>query len=91
MLDDILEILFELFFEILVELFPKVPRPVRIFFTSLLLVGLFGGSGLLIGFGIANGTTWMLILGVAVLIGTIAWFAYLIHKYRWEQRLLGQC
>ncbi len=91
MLDDILEIIFELFFEILVELFPKVPRPLRIFFTCLLLIGLFGGSGLLIGFGIANETIWMIVLGAVVLIGTIAWFAYLIRKYRWEQRVLGQC
>ena len=91
MLDDILEILFELFFEILVELFPKVPRPIRIFLTCLMLVALFGGSGLLIGFGIVNETTWMIILGAVVLIGTIAWFAYLIHKYRLEQRLLGKC
>lgn len=91
MLDDILEIFLELFFDILVELFPRVPRPLRIFFTCLLLIGLFGGSGLLIGFGISNETTWMLILGAVILIGTIVWFAYLIHKYRWEQRLLGEC
>ncbi|MBR3823890.1 MAG: hypothetical protein IKJ39_01690 [Lachnospiraceae bacterium] len=91
MLDDILEIIIELFFEVLVELFPKVPRPIRIFLTCLMLIALFGGSGLLIGFGIANKTTWMIILGAVVLIGTIVWFAYLIHKYRWEQRLLGEC
>ena len=91
MLDDILEVIFELFFEILAELFPKFPRPIRIFFTCLMLVALFGGSGLLIGFGIVNETTWMIILGAVVLIGTIAWFAYLIHKYRFEQRLLGKC
>lgn len=42
MLDDILEIIFELFLEILAELFPKVPRPIRIFLTCLLLIGLFG-------------------------------------------------
>jgi len=91
MLDDILEIIFELFFEILVELFPKVPRPIRIFLTCLLLIALFGGSGLLIGFGIANGTGWMIGLGGAILFATIIWFVYLTHKYRWEQRLLGEC
>jgi len=91
MLDDIIEIFVDLFFEILVQLVPEVPRPIRIFLTCLMLIALFGGSGLLIGFGIANKTTWMIILGAVVLIGTIVWFAYLIHKYRWEQRLLGEC
>lgn len=91
MLDDIIEIVLELFFEILVELVPEVPRPLRIFLTCLLLVGLFGGSGLLIGLGIANETGWMIGLGGAILFATIIWFVYLIHKYRREQRLLGEC
>ena len=91
MLDDIIEIVVELFFEILVELVPEVPRPLRIFLTCLMLVGLFGGSGLLIGLGIANETGWMIGLGGAILFATIIWFVYLIHKYRREQRLLGEC
>lgn len=91
MLDDIIEIVLELFFDILVELIPELPRPLRIFLTCLMLVGLFGGSGLLIGFGIVNETGWMIGLGGAILIATIIWFVYLIHKYRREQRLLGEC
>ena len=90
-MDIIIEILADLFFEILVQLTPEVPRPLRIFLTCLLLVGLFGGSGLLIGLGIANKTGWMIGLGGAILFATIICFVYLIHKYRREQRLLGEC
>ena len=91
MLDDILELILELFFDILVELIPALPRPIRIFLTCLLLIGLFGGSGLLIGFGIVSETVWQIGLGIAILAATIIWFVYLIHKYRWEQKNLGKC
>ncbi len=92
MLDDLIELVLEIVVELFTEvLFPALPRPVRIFLTCTLLIVLFGGSGLLIGFGIVNKTIWMIIIGAMLLVATILWFVYLIRKYRLEKRLLGEC
>lgn len=90
MWDDILEFVIEFILEGLFELFPMIPKPIRIFLICTILIALFGGSGLLIGFGIFNKTAWMLGLGIAVLIGTIIWFVYLAYRYLQEKHLLDQ-
>lgn len=87
MLDDILEFVFELFVEGVIEFFPMLPRPIRIFILCTLLIVLFGGSGLLIGFGIAKDSAVMLFLGIVILFVTIIWFVYLARKYRSEKHL----
>ena len=91
MLDDLIELVLELVIGIFVELGPAMPRPLKIFLTSTIIIALFVGSGLLIGFGIAGDTAWQIGLGIAVLVGAILWFVYLAHRYRWEKRLLGEC
>ena len=92
MWDDLIELVLEIVIELFTEvLFPAMPRPVRIFLTCTILIVLFTGSGLLIGFGMAGETIWQIGLGIAILVATIIWFVYLIRKYRLEQRLLGEC
>jgi hypothetical protein len=92
MLDDLIELVLEIVIELFTEvLFPAMPRPVRIFLTCTILIALFTGSGLLIGFGMAGETIWQIGLGIAILVATIIWFVYLIRKYRLKQRLLGEC
>ncbi|MBR4083618.1 MAG: hypothetical protein IKK33_04970 [Lachnospiraceae bacterium] len=84
MLDDIIEFFLEVVLEFLVEIFPKIkiPRALKRVLSALFLLIVFGGGGLLIGFGIANGTNWMVSLGSVIIVVTSIWLGVQIYRFR---------
>lgn len=91
MLDDFLELIIDIFLEVVIAFCPTIPRRVKIFLTCTLLIALFGTSGLLVGVGIVNGMGWQIGLGAGALGLGVVWFLYLIYRYNREKRMLVQC
>lgn len=91
MLDDLIELILEIFLEILVECCPTIPGKVKVFLTCTLLIALFVGSGLLMGIGIVNGIGWQIGLGIGIIVLGVVWFWYLVYRYGREKRMLGEC
>ncbi len=84
MLDDLIEFILELVLEFLVEIFPKIrlPRAVKMVLSALFLLAVYGGSGLLIGFGITNVTNWMIVLGSVIIVVMSLWLGVQMRRFR---------
>lgn len=84
MLDDLIELILELVLEFLVEIFPKIriPLAVKRVLSALFLLTVYGGSGLIIGFGIINATNWMVVLGSVILVVSSLWLGFQIRRFR---------
>lgn len=84
MLDDLIELILDVVLEFLVEIFPRIrfPRPVKMILSALFLLVVYGGSGLLIGFGIINATNWMVVLGSVILVAASLWLGFQIRRFR---------
>lgn len=82
MLDDILGIVFELILDGVVEAinWKKVPMPVRVILSVVILVLVLGVCGFLIGNGINTGKVALIILGVVLLIVFTALAIYEIKQ-----------
>lgn len=84
MLDDIIEIVLEIVFEIIGEVLgdTKLPKPIRIGLSIIVLALVFGACGIVIGLGIRDAN--MLLVGVGtgllVLFGIAA--IYLVRKHK---------
>ncbi len=87
MLDDLIEIILEFFFDIAIETFDnkKVPRFVRVLSAVVILAVLLGACGLLIGAGINTGESVLIILGVGLLVGFAAFAIYRVIKHKNEE------
>ena len=85
MLDDLIELILEIVLEFLVEIFPriKVPRAVKMVLSALFLLIVYGGSGLLMGFGITNATNWMVVLGSVIRVVMSLWLGVQIRRFRY--------
>lgn len=84
MLDDIIEFILEVVLEFLVEIFPKIkiPRALKRILSALFLFIIYGGSGLLIGFGIVNDTNWMVVMGSVIIAVASVWLGVQIRRFR---------
>lgn len=85
MLDDLIELVLEIVIEFLVEIFPKIriPRAVKRVLSALFLLIVYGGSGLLIGFGIINATNWKVVLGSVIIVAMSLWLGFQIRRFRY--------
>ena len=89
MLDDIIEIILEIFFDIALQTFDnkKVPKFVRVFSAIVILVVLLGASGLLIGAGINTGESILILLGVGLLVGFAVFVVYRVIKHKKRRKI----
>jgi len=87
MLDDIIEIILELFFDIAIETFDnkKVPKFVRILSAVVILAVVLVLCGLLIGAGINEEEMVLIILGVGLLVGFATLAVYKVIKHKKEE------
>lgn len=87
MLDDIIEIILELFFDIAIETFnnKKVPKFVRILSAVVILAVVLVLCGLLIGAGINQEEMVLIILGVGLLVGFAVFAVYKVIKHKKEE------
>lgn len=84
MLDDILEFLFELILDGMVEAAgdKQVPKPVQVVLAVILALFFIGLFGLLIWVGISNESVLMVVLSVALLVAAVIGIRYKVKKLR---------